>query len=61
MARALEAYGVRHHLELVEDRGHAFDQDIEEPVVAGIYARILEFLAEEGGLSSTGARVEDNG
>jgi dipeptidyl aminopeptidase/acylaminoacyl peptidase len=45
MASALRTAGVPHELELVDDRGHAFDQDVDDPVTAGIYGRVLAFLA----------------
>ena len=49
MARELERHGVAHELIALEDRGHGFENasdGLHDPVVAGVFERVLGFLDE---------------
>jgi acetyl esterase/lipase len=44
MAGALERHGVQHELIALPGRGHGFDADMSDPVVAATFERVLTFL-----------------
>ena len=46
MARALERRGVRHEFIAMPGRGHSFDMDMSDPMIAAAFDRVLSFLKE---------------
>jgi len=44
MARELERHGIQHELIAMPGRGHGFDRDMADPVIAATFDRVLAFL-----------------
>jgi acetyl esterase/lipase len=44
MAEELERHGVEHEFIAMAGRGHGFDMDMSDPVIASTFDRVLAFL-----------------
>ena len=49
MARELERRGVRHEFIALPGRGHLFDMNMSDPMIAAAFDRVLSFLKEQLG------------
>jgi acetyl esterase/lipase len=47
MAKELERRGVRHEFIPIPGRGHAFDMNMSDPMIAAAFDRVLSFLKEQ--------------
>ena len=49
MARELERQGVQHEFIAMAGKGHGFDRDMSDPVIAATFDRVLAFLQKQLG------------